>query len=278
MRKHAAWARKISIHVPRAGDDRNCFAAAMLLTTFQSTSPVRGTTHARLFVQQLLTISIHVPRAGDDGDFEVYAPCTPEFQSTSPVRGTTSFTPMKVPSALYFNPRPPCGGRPVLALHFAQAGQISIHVPRAGDDTSAGFLSVLDQRFQSTSPVRGTTHLQLISSFAIPISIHVPRAGDDQPITHSVHEMINFNPRPPCGGRRRDRIARARNYLHFNPRPPCGGRLILPERKSRFICISIHVPRAGDDLAVRVNHANEGHISIHVPRAGDDDLSFWSVE
>ena len=32
-----------------------------------------------------------------------------------------------------------------------------------------------------------------------------------------------FNPLPPCGGRRGQRVA-SRKTLHFNPLPPCGGR------------------------------------------------------
>ena len=80
------------------------------------------------------------------------------------------------------------------------------------------------------------------------ISIHVPRVEDDEKGTKMDFKAIDFNPRPPCGGR----LTRAvDNYagiefqstspvwrtttgdlikklskIYFNPRPPCGGRQI----------------------------------------------------
>ena len=56
---------------------------------------------------------------------------------------------------------------------------ISIHVPREGDDSNIVFPSSFLLLFQSTSPARGTTtsDTQIIQMEAI--SIHVPREGDD---------------------------------------------------------------------------------------------------
>ena len=103
----------ISIHVPRAGDDLDVHIEQSYLCVFQSTSPVRGTTRG------------YVSRKSD-GII---------FQSTSPVRGTTQSNSISkgdngisihVPRAgddqlcsnmvlvnTDFNPRPPCGGRPL---------------------------------------------------------------------------------------------------------------------------------------------------------------------
>ena len=58
---------RISIHVPRAGDDA-------ILSQRQ--------------IQR--SISIHVPRAGDDHNLVFHPHLCVEFQSTSPVRGTTA--------------------------------------------------------------------------------------------------------------------------------------------------------------------------------------------
>ena len=52
---------------------------------------------------------------------------------------------------------------------------ISIHVPREGDDLIYIVLTDTVDRFQSTSPVRGTTHLALGFSYG----------------------LLDFNPRPP---------------------------------------------------------------------------------
>ncbi len=104
------------------------------------------------------------------------------FQSTSPVRGTTIKSIYNALCSLYFNPRPPCGGRPAdfsrraaeqkISIHVPRAGDdrgyvsrksdgiiISIHVPRAGDDKAHAAKCGDGSIFQSTSPVRGTTHL-----------------------------------------------------------------------------------------------------------------------
>ena len=62
----AGTSARISIHIPRAGDDFQCSRAAVILSSFQSTSPVRGMTAGTL-------------------DSMVW----PLFQSTSPVRGMT---------------------------------------------------------------------------------------------------------------------------------------------------------------------------------------------
>ena len=56
------------------------------------------------------------------------------------------------------------------------------------------------------------------------ISIHSPRAGGDENINAAKREERNFNPLPPCGGRRR----------------PAG-------RSKETQPISIHSPRAGGD-------------------------------
>ena len=85
--------------------------------------------------------------------------------------------------------------------------------------------------------------------FAFVISIHVLRVEDD--IIHTIPPNVprDFNPRPPCGGRRLEdfmKIVGVRISIHvlrveddsrcftlinriphFNPRPPCGGRQYL---------------------------------------------------
>ena len=67
--------------------------------------------------------------------------------------------------------------------------------------------------FQSTRPMRGATG---------------PRAPASGCPSH-------FNPRAPCGARRRDSVGRYCGQ-HFNPRAPCGARPSLPRqnRRSRY--------------------------------------------
>mgnify|MGYP006893080852 CR=1 FL=1 len=61
---------------------------------------------------------------------------------------------------------------------------ISIHVPREGDDSSGFVKNFFSQLFQSTSPVRGTTAPKRIRFYSAGISIHVPREGDDAAVAN----------------------------------------------------------------------------------------------
>ena len=166
---------------------------------------MRGTTLTLACHSSPFKISIHVPRAGDDPFCDRL--CLLSYM-------------------LYFNPRPPCGGRQKIGKSFKTK-----------------------HRFQSTSPVRGTTKKSLRYLVGDFISIHVPRAGDDYSLSSA---FLGTG--------------------HFNPRPPCGGRQLHPHSSDSSRTISIHVPRAGDDTLTMTDYALI-KISIHVPRAGDDSIA-----
>ena len=125
----------ISIHAPRVGRDGNTAALNFCVHLFQSTRPVWGATEQEQFVQ---TIAI--------------------FQSTRPVWGATVGLPIGCRTKRYFNPRAPCGARPMPCI--------------------ALYTSCL---FQSTRPVWGaTTFTQYTRQNSRKISIHAPRVGRDQ--------------------------------------------------------------------------------------------------
>ena len=147
-----------------------------------------------------------------------------------------------------FNPRAPCGARPVGAGHRQRhLLEISIHAPRAGRDLLAikTRVSVTDFNprapcgarlscsrplvrlllFQSTRPVRGATGSIINVNGARHISIHAPRAGRD---------------------------------LGHHGFPGAGSG------------ISIHAPRAGRDGGAQAGDIAV-NISIHAPRAGRDN-------
>ena len=63
-------------------------------------------------------------------------------------------------------------------------------------------------------------------SFPLVISIHAPREGGDIFVPVFIHGKQDFNPRPPRGGRRRQRRIRSFHQT-----------------------ISIHAPREGGDVA-----------------------------
>ena len=129
-------------------------------------------------------------------------------------------------TSFYFNPRPPCGGRPPILVGDFLLGHISIHAPRVEGDVFAFILALVRLNFNPRPPCGG--RLRRLG----PLWAH-----------------LNFNPRPPCGGRlhpyrHQHKIppfqstppvwrattpqdGRWNIAGYFNPRPPCGGRLIL---------------------------------------------------
>ena len=178
MRSSIRRAASISIHAPRAGGDNAKLNAPKSAQAFQSTPPVRGATCFWGAPLPFIFISIHAPRAGGDAGrlpfcrrrrISIHAP---RAGGDSVMRGWTW-------TASYFNPRPPCGGRP----------------PHTSGHTGCF-------QFQSTPPVRGATQLQQRPAANATISIHAPRAGGDHHLVHILRLVADFNPRPPCGGRR----------------------------------------------------------------------------
>ena len=55
--------------------------------------------------------------------------------------------------------------------------------------------------FQSTPPARGATYDSGWSDGAVYISIHAPREGGDNLMGNPIFLELDFNPRPPRGGR-----------------------------------------------------------------------------
>ena len=139
------------------------------------------------------------------------------FQSTPPARGatcwqrTTTLTPR---SPLRFQSTPPARG--------ATRGPSNMWRPLT--------------LFQSTPPARGATSLMKFPLFGIIISIHAPREGGDITQLFINIESLNFNPRPPRGGRRHQQ-----SYHHQYGR------------------ISIHAPREGGE-------DNSNHRFIRIDR------------
>ena len=149
-----------------------------------------------------------------------------------------------------FNPRPPCGGR--RARDTPRQHSLDFNPrPPCGGRLSIRCPVLLLIRFQSTAPVWGPTCTLFEALHSESISIHGPRVGADNLINHLAVAGTNFNPRPPCGGRRRTFVP-FKHRWNFNPRPPCGGRLELVFPRFGLKNISIHGPRVGADSTLEL--------------------------
>ena len=130
----------------------------------------------------------------------------------------------------------PCPHALVISIHAPRAGSdeqwrlqkwqatISIHAPRAGSDRGYPARRYYSTIFQSTLPVRGAT----------------------RGFGRGLKNVKNFNPRSPCGERRKSG-SRKSGSRNFNPRSPCGERLCSWRLSLQRAGISIHAPRAGSD-------------------------------
>ena len=235
----------ISIHAPLAGRDA-------------------------IFRSQIgrLSISIHAPLAGRDRYVCQANRLEELFQSTRPLRGATGGQPIQGFPALYFNPRAPCGARP-------------IHKSASADATDFNPRAPCGARLLCAVPLCCTRY----------ISIHAPLAGRDVGPVSGAGDGHNFNPRAPCGARR------VHNYLavwlqKFQSTRPLRGatftqaalagdalkfqstRPLRGATATRFPAfgangISIHAPLAGRDHGIDLDALDAG-ISIHAPLAGRD--------
>ena len=145
---------------------------------FQSAPPVRGATKHAGDSLLLVGVSIRAPRAGSDLRELVLAGQCTLFQSAPPVRGATQTYPTPRTPKSCFNPRPPCGERPVNSA-----------------------VDLWRSLFQSAPPVRGATYETVVNVTTTNVSIRAPRAGSDTRSCVCSKPVSSFNPRPPCGER-----------------------------------------------------------------------------
>ena len=170
-----------------------------------------------------------------------------------------------------FNPRAPCGARPVVAVppvvdqnfnprapcgarraSFSRRLRAYLFQPtrplRGATILGLGPGPSSSRRFQPTRPLRGATVLcggdgQWLNYF----NQRAP-CGARQPLTKENLSGIidNFNPRAPCGARPRGATC-GHGGKDFNPRAPCGARHVVPGVSPVMSRISTHAPLAGRD-------------------------------
>ena len=192
---------------------------------FQSTPSLRRATHGSPGGVRVLEVSIHALLA--------------ESYSCQLHHPAHSFC---------FNPRPPCGERPVAnALHghfqmfqstpslrratgdanaMQTADAVSIHALLAESDRDRRILLMVGGLFQSTPSLRRATadHHNFLPQKRV--SIHALLAESDSLPRIALPRSDCFNPRPPCGERHGHPCGHF-SQMSFNPRPPCGERQAL---------------------------------------------------
>ena len=146
-----------------------------------------------------------------------------EISIHAPLAGCDLFRPEAAVSLAHFNPRTPCGVRPLEDWRQAASWSISIHAPLAGCDAAQvlvigdmcisihaplagcdiGLFEHRQQRgksFQSTHPLRGATWPLWPERKHHEISIHAPLAGCDWAKVKPGLEKILFQSTHPLRG------------------------------------------------------------------------------
>ena len=172
------------------------------------------------------------------------------FQPTLPLRGATTCTWTCARMRVCFNPRSPCGERPVFWLASTIASTVSTHAPLAGSDQ-------LVVPFQAVLGV--STHAPLAGS-DLPTDVWGPDFFKFQPTlplrgatagrTHDANNTMWFQPTLPLRGATERRPGPRRAYACFNPRSPCGERLLRAEAQPVEVVVSTHAPLAGSDMSL----------------------------
>ena len=170
------------------------------------------------------TVSIRASRVGRDlkpstaGVGEV-------FQSARPVWDATSSRTRGIQDVIKFQSRASRVGRDdTTGINGLPSAGFNPRV-RVGRDRNHARIRDRRPLFQSARPVwDATIPCDVGHRSAIHVSIRASRVGRDSPCDRSQQESASFNPRVPCGTRRKLLSAIARLTSCFNPRVPCGTR------------------------------------------------------
>ena len=213
----------ISIHALREEGDVQRQLVREVGRLFLSTPSARRATPSNQLLADDVQISIHALR--EEGDRCKGAVCTPAGISIHALREEGDLYDLAAAGKFAdFYPRPPRGGRPMLAR-----------------------ISSFMQRFLSTPSARRATQREDAADWWTVISIHALREEGDALPAGVPASVRHFYPRPPRGGRQgfcciNDAAPRISIHalreegddagidynaldLYFYPRPPRGGRL-----------------------------------------------------
>ena len=155
------------------------------------------------------------------------------FQSTpSARRATFSLVALRIWS-LHFNPRPPRGGRPSCTISSKPLLiNFNPRPPRGGRPVMQDGLNRY-VKFQSTPSARRATQSSCLVSLA-----------------------LQFQSTPSARRATRRIINQLRTIINFNPRPPRGGRPTRRAKKESQMFISIHALREEGDTARKTKSIN----------------------
>ena len=209
---------------------------------------MRGATEAARIRARYADVSIHAPHAGRD---------LPPHSVSTPT--------------ICFNPRAPCGARPVHTNSIAGFPMFQSTRPMRGATrtgrtqsphllfqstrpmrgaTFSGIPLIKVVWFQSTRPMRGATSPRPIPTVSVALQSPRPMGGATSPWIRACTGRRGFNPRAPCGARPTEGWI-FKPCLRFQSTRPMRGATLGNSSNGRDLWVSIHAPHAGRDPARR---------------------------
>ena len=145
---------------------------------FQSTPPAKGATLAGFAPCVCVVISIHAPREGGDSGERV-----------------------RHAGSVYFNPRPPRGGRRLAPSPASAPKRFQSTPPREGGDDCVRSTSFSTGDFNPRPPARGATQRKPAAGVSAAFQSTPPRKGGDADGDRQHHRKSISIHAPPRGGR-----------------------------------------------------------------------------
>ena len=124
------------------------------------------------------------------------------FQSTLPLRGATLPQEACQTMSTYFNPRSPCGERPLYRHCRSLSGADFNPRSPCGERRVGRYALSAAHAISIHAPLAGSDRRRMQRKFTRQaISIHAPLAGSDRRCAGFQQGSFHYNPRSPCGER-----------------------------------------------------------------------------
>ena len=190
---------------------------------FNPRSPCGGSDLAAHHAPDKALVSTPAPLAGSDPRRVLRA--LPRLVSThAPLAGSDGTAAARRRSRrCRFNPRSPCGERRVLHASYLSQAKFLPTLPLRGA-TFSTLRTFLMSRLQPHAPLAGSDVRGHERRLVERVSTHAPLAGSDPLQTLAKDPVVKFQPTLPLRGATSPRGPSRRPPSRFNPRSPCGER------------------------------------------------------
>ena len=147
------------------------------------------------------------------------------------------------------------------------AHDISIHAPRTGSDDNLQSVCVICHISIHAPRTGSDLAYERFVRDLMHISIHAPRTGSDVFVLSQLRRLRIFQSTLPARGATKT-SAKDDRLGNFNPRSPHGERLPARLNGGKQAGISIHAPRTGSDVVVKVPICRAAEFQSTLPARG----------